>query len=214
MKPMRISGLLVLGLVGITAAMTVRSAGLRTFEVDATKSRAVIDVGKAGALGFAAGHTHEVIAPAVRGVIHVDSQDWSHSDVRLDMDATALKVTGKGEPPEDVPKVQEVMLSDQVLDVRQYPKIIFQSTSVAVQAHTATTMNLAVSGRLTLRNVTRPLTVPVNGQLEAGTLTATGRFLLKQTDYNIKPISVGGVVKVKDALTISFTIVARDRGVP
>ncbi len=67
---------------------------------------------------------------------------------------------------------------------------------------------------LTLHNVTRPVTVPVSGRLDAGALTATGRFLLKQTEYDIKPISVGGVVAVKDALTISFTIVARDRGGP
>jgi hypothetical protein len=40
-------------------------------------------------------------------------------------------------------------------------------------------------------------------------LTATGRFAIRQTDFGIKPISVGGVVKVKDELTIIFTIVAK-----
>jgi hypothetical protein len=32
---------------------------------------------------------------------------------------------------------------------------------------------------------------------------------LKQTDYGIKPVSVGGVVSVKDAVEIDFTIVGR-----
>jgi len=57
--------------------------------------------------------------------------------------------------------------------------------------------------------VTRSITVPVAARLEGQTLIATGSFALKQTDYGIKPISVGGVVSVKDALNISFEIVGR-----
>jgi hypothetical protein len=41
-------------------------------------------------------------------------------------------------------------------------------------------------------------------------VTATGRFALKQTDYGIRPVSVGGVVSVKDSVDISFTIVAAE----
>ena len=42
-------------------------------------------------------------------------------------------------------------------------------------------------------------------------LTATGKFVIKQTDFGITPISVGGVVKVKNELNITFTIVALER---
>ncbi len=35
---------------------------------------------------------------------------------------------------------------------------------------------------------------------------ANGTFSVKQTDFGIKPISVGGAVNVKDALSIHFTI--------
>jgi len=48
-------------------------------------------------------------------------------------------------------------------------------------------------------------------KLDGASLTATGKFAIKQTDFGIKPISVGGVVKVKDELTITFTISARER---
>ena len=33
----------------------------------------------------------------------------------------------------------------------------------------------------------------------------------KQTDFGIKPISVGGMVKVKDELTINFTVTAKEQ---
>jgi hypothetical protein len=50
-----------------------------------------------------------------------------------------------------------------------------------------------------------------SARIDGDTLTATGKFTIKQTDFGIKPISVGGVVKVKDDLNINFTIVARER---
>ena len=181
------------------------------FDVDQDQSRVTIEVGKAGALSFLAGHTHEVVSP-VRGVIRFDAQDPSHSDVRLEIDAAALKVTGKGDPPDDVPKVQQTMSSDQVLDVERHPTIVFQSTSVVIKAQETQGLDLTVSGQLTLRNVTHPLTVPVAARVDAGALTARGSFSLNQTDYGIKPVSVGGVVSVKDKLTVSFAIVAKPSG--
>ena len=51
--------------------------------------------------------------------------------------------------------------------------------------------------------------MPVAARIEGQTLIATGRFALKQTDYGIEPVSVGGVVSVKDTVNISFTIVGR-----
>jgi hypothetical protein len=50
---------------------------------------------------------------------------------------------------------------------------------------------------------------PVAARLEGQTLIATGRVALKQPDYGIKPVSVGGVVSVKDTVNISFDIVVR-----
>ena len=45
------------------------------------------------------------------------------------------------------------------------------------------------------------------------TLRAYGEFLLRQSDFNIKLVSVaGGVVKIKDELKVSFDIVARKQG--
>jgi polyisoprenoid-binding protein YceI len=210
MNTSRSLAFLCLGFFVVAGSMTLQSVGPRAFEVDGNTSHIVIEVGKTGALSLFAGHTHEVAAP-IRGVVHLDSQDPSHSDVHLEIDAAALNVTDKGDPPADVPKVQQVMVSNQVLDVGRYPTILFQSTNVAIKVQTATTLNLTVTGQLTLHNVTRSVTVPVSGQLGGSELTATGRFLLNQTDYGIKPVSVGGVVAVKDALTISFTVIARER---
>jgi polyisoprenoid-binding protein YceI len=212
-------GLAILA-VALGGGLSAQPRNPRTFTVDPARSRSLIEVGKGGAFSFVAGHAHEVEAPIASGVVHLDPADPSHADVHLEFDAAAMRVSGKGEPPGDVPKVQEVMLSEQVLDVRRYPKITLDSTGVSsvssVQGKADTTPNptmfdLTVAGNLTLHGVTKPFKAPVDVRLDGSMLTAAGKLSIKQTDFGIKPISVAGVVNVKDALNITFTIVARER---
>lgn len=193
----------------LAVSVAVAAAGPRTFAVDTEHSRALIDVGKSGAFSFA-GHTHEVEAPLTSGVIHLDPDALARSDVRLEFNAAAMRVTGKGDPPGDVPKVTEVMLGEQVLDVKKYPSITFESTGVTAKG-ALPSVDLSVAGKLTIRGTTRPVTAPVSVKVDGAALTATGRFAVKQTEFGIKPVSAGGVVKVKDELTITFTIAARER---
>ena len=192
----------------LAASLAVAAAGPRTFTVDPEHSRALIDVGKSGTFSFA-GHTHEVEAPLTSGIVHLDPDALTRSDVHLEFNAAAMRLTGKGEPPGDVPKVTQAMLGDQVLDAKTYPSITFESTSVTAKG-ALPTLDLSVAGKLTIRNTTKPVTAAVAVKVDGATLTATGTFTIKQTDFGIKPISVGGVVKVKDELTITFTIAARE----
>jgi hypothetical protein len=54
-----------------------------------------------------------------------------------------------------------------------------------------------------VRDVSEPVTAPVRVDIADSVLTATGRFSIKQSAFGIKPISVGGVVAVKDDFSIS-----------
>jgi len=191
----------------IAFALSLSAAGPRTFTADPERSRATIEVGKSGAFSFA-GHTHEVDAPLKDGLVHFDPDMPSRSDVRLEFNAAALRVTGKGESADDVPKVQQTMVSEQVLDVKKFPTIAFESTSVSSRG---AALDLTVAGRMTIHGVTKMVTTPVSVKIDGATLTATGKFTIKQTEFGIKPISIGGVVKVKDELAITFSIVARER---
>lgn len=199
----------VLLVCGVAIAAVALYAEPHTYTVDPGQGHVTIAVGKSGMFSFAAGHKHEVTAPSISGHMTVDPADPSHSTVELTIDATALKVSGTGEPPADVPKVQQTMVSAQVLDVQQYPTIEFASTSVSVKNSAGVKLDAVVEGRLTLHGTSRSLSVPVTVQIEPNELRATGKFSLKQTDYGIKPVSVGGVVSVKDAVDIDFTIIGR-----
>jgi polyisoprenoid-binding protein YceI len=199
------------------AALTVALAGghpsgaasPRTFAVDPEQSRALIEVGKSGAFSFA-GHSHEVEAPLTSGVIHLDAADPSRDDVRLEFNAAAMRVTGKGESASDVPRVTATMLSDMVLDAGRYPAIVFESTGVTAKGPPAA-LDRSVTGKLTIHGKTQTVTVPVSVSVAGDRLTASGKFVIKQTDFGITPISVGGVVKVRNELNIAFTVTARER---
>src|SRR5262245_15685437 len=95
---MRLSGL---GAAAVVLAAGWAAAAERAYTVVPAERSVVIEVGKSGLFGFA-GHVHEVVAPAFSGEVVADPQDLSRSRVLLVFDARALKVTGKGEPPEDV----------------------------------------------------------------------------------------------------------------
>jgi polyisoprenoid-binding protein YceI len=115
------------------AVAIVAGAPENSYRIDSARSTATIDVGKSGLLSFAGGHTHQVVASGISGTIALDVDDPSSSAVHVTIDASALKVSGKGEPPDDVPKVQETMMGPQVLDVQQYPAIAFESTGITMK---------------------------------------------------------------------------------
>ena len=183
-------------------------AAEHAYSVVAGESRCAVHVGRAGLFKFA-GHEHEVLAGSLTGRILADPEALERSSVRLSFEAGALRVSGQGEPAEDVPKVQEAMLGPRVLDVARFPTVVFESRGVAGKALGGAAYELQLQGELSLHGQTRTVALPLRVELTAGRLVATGRTKLRQSDYGIRPISVAGVVKVKDELTIDFAIVAR-----
>jgi polyisoprenoid-binding protein YceI len=185
------------------------AAAARTYVVDAGASEVRIHVGKAGAFSFA-GHTHEVAAP-VKGEVVADSADPGASSVSLTFDAGAMKVAAEGEPAGDPPKVEEAMRGPKMLDVGRFPTITFKSQRVSARPATGGAYDLELAGEMTIHGVTRPLTLPVHVEVAGETLTATGKALLRHDQFGLQPISVAGVVKVKNEIGVTYRIVARAR---
>jgi polyisoprenoid-binding protein YceI len=185
-------------------------AAQRTYSVVPGESRVQVHVGRAGLFGFA-GHEHEVVGPVLQGEVVADDADLGRSSVTLEFETAQLKVTGKGEPEKDVPKVQAKMVGPEVLDVARYPRATFRSTAVSGAAAGEGTFDLQVTGDLTLHGVTRSVTVPMRVTRSADGLSASGRTTIRHTDFGMKPVSVAGVVKVKNELTLQFAVAARAR---
>jgi polyisoprenoid-binding protein YceI len=192
----------VLVLAPSLAAQTV-------YTIDSAASRVVVHVGKTGLFSFA-GHTHEIAAPVASGTVTVDPADPARSSVRIDFDAAAFRVIGKGEPAADVPEVQRTMESERVLDVARFPRVTFASREIRVLGRDGDRVELNVAGDLTLHGTTRQESARVSATIAADHVTATGTLTVKQTDFGIEPVAAGaGTVRVKDEVGLDFTLIAQ-----
>ena len=185
-------------------------AAPRTFSVDGKASKASAQVGKTG-IGSFAGHDHTILAQDMLGEVVLDSEQLSRSSVDVLVNARSLKVSEEGEPEGDPPKVQQAMRGPKVLDVRRFGTVQFRSAEVTATKQVApASYDLTLIGDLSLHGVTKPVTVPLRLDLQGDALTATGKMVVKQSDYGIQPTAAaGGLVKVADEVTLSFRIVAR-----
>jgi polyisoprenoid-binding protein YceI len=204
MRPWR-----ALPLVLLSVSAAIGTAAEQGYTVMSEGSAVRIHVGKSGAFSFA-GHTHEVIS-RVEGTVVADPADLARSSVSLAFDAKSVQVVASpDEPAKDVPKVQEVMAGPEVLDVSRFPSITFQSRSVSGKEVSPGVYEIQVSGDLALHGVSRSLTLPLRVEIKDGTLTATGKTVLRHSDFGMKPVSAGGgTVKVKNEIGIDYRIVAR-----
>jgi polyisoprenoid-binding protein YceI len=184
----------VLPIFGLGFASAADSAVPRT--IDTEKSVMTVRVFKAGLFsGFA--HDHEISAPIKEG-----SFDPANPSVQLRVDARKLLVVDKEVSDKDRAEIQQTMLGVKVLDSERFPEIRFRSTRV----ERITDRKWLVHGELNLHGQTRPVSVEVTEQ--------NGRYRgiaeLKQKDFGINPISLGGgTVKVKNELRVEFDIVGR-----
>ena len=182
----------------------------RAFVIDPLRSRVVVHVGKAGLFKFA-GHEHEVVAPLREGEVVADPSDLAHGSVRLAFDAAALRLEEEGETPADVAKIQETMAGSTVLHVLRFAQITFLSDKVGGREISRGVFELAVSGLLEIRERKERLHLTVRAEVLGDTLVATGTAALRQSSFGITPVSVAGVVKVKDELAVDFRFEGRAR---
>ena len=146
----------------------------------------------------------------VTGTILIDEQDLSRSRVDVSIDARGLDSRE--------PKLDEHLRSADFLDVANHPTVTFRSTRVEAPAGTAG--DLRVTGDLTIRGVTRPVTLDVEalppaikdpwGNTRRG-LSARARISRKEwgLTWNLV-IEAGGVAAGDEvAIEIDAEIVAR-----
>ena len=176
----------------------------KAYVIYAPESEVRIHVGKAGLLRFA-GHEHEVAATSLSGRVLVDASDVTRSSVSVRFDAKDLRVLAEGESEGDVPKIEERMLS--LLEVVRFPRVTFESSSVTGRP-SGDGWDLSVTGTFSLHGVERTLQLPLRATLAGDALVARGVATLRHGDYGLVPVTVAGVVKVKEEIVVKYKIVA------
>lgn len=177
-------------------------------DVDLVGSRVYVFVGKTGL-----GHDHAVIGMLQSGRVRLGAAEQAGRlvfDVRsFRADTTearkALGLAGETDPGTQK-QVTDNMLGPDVLDAARHPAASFEIRSALQAARPAAAGRTAFDlvGTFTLHGVTRPIVVPVEVEpLGQRLVRLTGGFMIKQTDFGMKPYTkLGGVVGVADQLKI------------
>jgi polyisoprenoid-binding protein YceI len=197
------SSLVALQMLGL--GQGTAHGGPRQYTLDPKASEIVVHVGTAGLLRFA-GHEQDVVAGSFRGTVNVDPEQIERSSVDVTVDAASLRVTARGDSAKEV---QAKMLGPKCLDVARYPSIRFVSKKVTAEHGPGGVLDISIQGALTLHGVTREITLRVRLELEPDSMRATGATTLLQKEFGITPISIAGMVKVKNELALRWRFVGR-----
>ena len=189
-------------------------------EFDRERSHIVARTGKGGFLTvFGAGHRHAIEATEWRADACWDSSDPARSRVAIVIPTSSLRVDTaearrhaqldreSGPGAEDVLKIQQQMLGPKNLDAAQHPTIAFESTSLEQRGG-----QYLLRGRMTLHGRTRTEEAPLAITRTGDAIRVTASFSIKQTDYAIKPTSIGGLVDVKDQVDILLDLYGKAEG--
>jgi hypothetical protein len=188
--------------------------GATVYEVDSRSSQLAIQVFRGGKLARL-GHNHVMTSHTVSGRAWVHPE-FARSGFELSFpvaqlvvdDPEARRAAGNDFPP-DIPQsdkdgTRKNMLKAEVLDGERYPEVKVQSAKVA-----GTLQAAQVTARITIKDMSREVQVPVKIAVEGAQLSASGEFDILQTEFGIKPFSVAlGALEVQDRLHVEFKIAA------
>jgi polyisoprenoid-binding protein YceI len=167
-------------------------------------------------VGSAFAHDHVVEATDVGGHVDYDPERPDASAIvieartvslRVDEPAARRRLGVEGNLSESQrAEVDEAMRAPDQLDVARYPTVRFVSTRVVAEGDG----RLQVTGRLTLRGVTREITFPATVTLESGVLRGRAILTLLQSSFGYRPYrALLGAIRNKDEVTLHVDLVAR-----
>ena len=190
--------------------METAKATLAHYIVDAKASRLTVQAFATGILS-AVGHNPTLGIRNFNGDVHFSSEVLQGSGFHLSIGAASLSV--QNDVSDKDRREIERLMNEQVLEVTKYPEILYQAPVMLITKLGDSLYSAALDGNLTLHGVTCRQRVTARIAVFGTMLRASGDFTLKQTDYQIKLISVaGGAIKLKDELKVSFEMVAREQG--
>ncbi|MEX2523640.1 MAG: YceI family protein [Gammaproteobacteria bacterium] len=159
------------------------------------------------------GHNHVIVAENISGDVYLPPE-FHHSGFRLRIPVSGFSVDPPSARKEEGgvfakelsgqarDATAENMLGPDVLDAENHP--VIQIRSVAISGPD---WGPDITVRITLRGISRDITVPVAVERNEDRLRITGTMELKQTDFGITPFSaMGGGLRVQDRLKIRFRI--------
>jgi hypothetical protein len=171
----------------------------RVFWIDTESSQVRFYLYRGGPLA-ARGHNHVMVVKNLEGAVFVPAdmlEDKMRFDVvfpaeQIEVDPPALRQELGGAfateiPPEGVRGTREHMLGEKVLNAQRFATIGLSPNQVYGEMP-----KLALDTVITLHGIRHRQWVPATVTVNGDRLSATGAFVIDQSDYGIKPFSALG----------------------
>ena len=189
-----------------TAQMPQTTLG---YLIDAKRSTFTVRAFATGMLS-AFGHNPTIAISDFDGEIVLNPDAVEQSSLRLVIHAASLNDTDDISE-KDRNEINRAMHQD-VLESDSYAEIVYECSRLTANKTGVGQYWLALNGDLTLHGVTRAQPVAARLSMNGDQLRVSGEFSVRQSDYDIRPVSaVGGTIKLKDELKLSFDIYAHKK---
>jgi polyisoprenoid-binding protein YceI len=183
-------------------------AGTRArFVIYARRSRFTVQAFAGGILS-AMGHNPIIGIRTFSGELEFDPNALEAGALHLTIQSASLEVL------DDISQKDrhemERLMKEEVLEVARHPQITYDAAAISVTRLDGATYSATLGGNLSFHGISRSQSVAARIVDSGEMLRASGEFILRQSDYQIKPVSVaGGALKLKDELKFVFEIIAR-----
>ena len=159
----------------------------------------------------ALGHSPTITIPDFEGEFIVNPEAMEQSSARLVIDAAALTVI---DDIRDKDRIEiEHNMQQEVLETDSFPEIVYEAAHASANKIADGQYAITLDGQLSLHGVTQTQPLTARVYLNGDMLRAVGEFSVSQREYEIRPVSaVGGTIKLKDELKLTFDINARKQG--
>jgi polyisoprenoid-binding protein YceI len=185
-----------------------------TFTIDQSRSSLVVQLFRDG-VAARLGHDHVVRATRFSGRVRFDPAAPESASISVDVDAHGLEVDEpstrrrfdvSGEPTaDDIVQIETSMKSEEQLNVSRFPRITFVSNQIAREASD----RYLVTGRLSIRGVSKTIRFPATVRMEGNVVRATATLEFLQSAFGYRPYRAAlGAIKNKDAVILHIDLTA------
>lgn len=177
------------------------------YKIDASRSQFIVQA-FAGGLFSVLGHNPTFVICDFGGDAQFSPDALEAASLMMSVQPASLVVIGDVSE-KDKREMQRAIRED-VLETSRYPEIIYESSNIVAKPVAENQFQVKINGRLSLHGVTREQTIAAQVTSDGEILRAQGESTLRLGDYDIKPVkALGGTLKVKDEVKLSFDIAAQ-----
>jgi polyisoprenoid-binding protein YceI len=187
--------------------MTPQNLAKVQYAIDPKASQFTVQAFASGLISAVA-HSPKIAIRAWKGEVTFAPDTISDASLKVTIRSGSLEVLDDLRES-DRRELHRVMYDD-VLEVRRFPEVTFDSSYIGVERIKDNLNRVNVEGRLSLHGVTNGQSFFSQVAFGVDSFRAYGEFTLLQSDYGIRVASIaGGTLKLQDELKFSFYVVAR-----